>query len=298
MVWIVLILLVSPPEEPSWISYHETLAVTSLIGRLSSPTWEERDEAFFLLQCFGVKALPILEAARGKVGFQARASIDYLLGHVPLFPEKVSIPAARATLGTDDVYCANPEHDVEIEAFEIDRYEVTNFMYYVFTRETGHPPPKSWIDSRYPIGGENLPVTYVSFQDARAYARFRGARLPTADEWEYAARGKDRRIFPWGDQEFAGHANVHNRRTEREDDVGSYRLDRSPFGCLDMAGNVSEWVVVLSPKGREIPATKGAAFNKKWRPAAMVCFMAEFHDPERKARDTGFRLVKEKGDRR
>jgi formylglycine-generating enzyme required for sulfatase activity len=296
MAWILLIAIVALPGDD--LSLHETLAVASLAGRLSGPTWEARDEAFFLLQCFGRKALPLLEAVRGRADFHVRTRIDYLVDHVPLFPEKVSIPAARVTLGTDDAYCANPEREVEIEAFGIDRFEVTNFMYYAFIRATGHPAPPSWIDGRYPIGGENLPVTQVSFNDAEAYARFRGERLPTADEWEYAARGEDQRLFPWGDTEFAGHANVHNRRTEREDEVGSYLRDRSPFGCLDMAGNVSEWVVARSPRGKELPATKGAAFNKKWRPAAMVCFTAEFHDPERKERDTGFRLVSERGDGR
>jgi formylglycine-generating enzyme required for sulfatase activity len=245
----------------------EALFIQALIGGLSADEYAQRDQAFHYLQRFGRRAVPFLRGSRETVDFQARLKIDYLLKHVPVRQEMVEIPGGSVQLGTKDPYCKNPPREVELAAFRIDRYEVTNFMYIVFVRETGHPPPVYWKRGRYRNGEENLPVSQVSYHDALAFARWAGKRLPTADEWEYAARGQDGRLFPWGDEVLRGQANIQNLRPVRNKKarVGAYDQDSSPWGCMDMGGNVSEWVVATSASGGLLPATKGSAFKMNWR---------------------------------
>ncbi|MHC4944143.1 MAG: formylglycine-generating enzyme family protein, partial [Planctomycetota bacterium] len=211
---LMLILVQSEPAgERIHATWFESLAIFSLISALSSDDWSERDEAFYHLQLFGQKAVPFIEAIRDRVDYQTRLKMDYLVAHVPLRQEEVELPAGAVQLGTHITFCKNPLHVVEFEAFRMDRYEVTNFMYFVFVRSTGHPAPYGWNASKYPVGGENLPVTGVSFKDALAYARWAGKRLPTTEAWEYAARGHDGKLLPWGDEPVKGAANIDNMRT-------------------------------------------------------------------------------------
>jgi formylglycine-generating enzyme required for sulfatase activity len=279
-----------PPESPPELSVHDALGVAMLLDRLSTDTWEARERAFYHLQLFGQKAVPFLKAARSGLDLQVRSKVDYLVKHVPILQERVLVPAGTIRLGTADPYCRNPEHQVVLESFEIDRYEVTHFMFYRFVRETGHSPPPFWRGGRYRPGAENLPVNWVSFEDAQAYARWLGRRLPTVDEWEYAARGEEGRLFPWGDEARLGVANIH---TGRLTEVGSYPSDQSPVGCMDMAGNVSEWVMDPAVQAPTASALKGSAFNRQWRtPFIYSCYQAFYKAPDYLNEDVGFRCAR------
>lgn len=134
---------------------------------------------------------------------------------------------------------AQPEHSVEVPAFYIDKTEVTNRAYKQFCEATGYPVPPHWKNNTYPDGTANVPVTRVNWWEAGAYAAWAGKRLPTEAEWEKAARGTDRRTFPWGDAWDGGRAVFGTRDPQ---DVGSKPEGASPCGALDMAGNVYEWV--------------------------------------------------------
>ena len=144
------------------------------------------------------------------------------------------------------VYSQWPAHDVLIKPFAIDRTEVTNAEYADFVKATGHaPPPRVWDGDHPKPGEEQLPVSNVSLDDARAFAEWRshrdGAsyRLPTEEEWEYAARGGDAaRLFPWGGSWEDGRANLG---TTAAKPVGSYPQGNTPQGVADMIGNVWEW---------------------------------------------------------
>lgn len=143
------------------------------------------------------------------------------------------VPGGPASLGNP----AKPRQ-VTIPAFYIDKEEVSQDLYARFCRETEHPFPK--LDMK----GGNLPVVGVSFYDAQAFAKWAGERLPTADEWEKAARGPDGRKYPWGNQFKTGLANVRetNGLPGTLQAVDSHLAGRSVSGALNMLGNVWEWV--------------------------------------------------------
>lgn len=134
-----------------------------------------------------------------------------------------------------------PEHQVWLDEFEIDVYEVTVAQYAAFVAETGWRLPGDWrTETRHPAG--NLPVTHVAWPDAAAYCEWAGKRLPTEAEWEKAARGTDERRYPWGNEWDGARAAVSVSVETGPVPVGSYPEGASPYGALDMAGNVHEWV--------------------------------------------------------
>ncbi|NIQ03435.1 MAG: SUMF1/EgtB/PvdO family nonheme iron enzyme [Nitrospinaceae bacterium] len=138
-----------------------------------------------------------------------------------------------------------PEHFVYTSAFFIDKYEVSNAEYTKFINATGYAKPKYWEDDRF--NQPNQPVVGVSWFDAMAYARWKGRRLPTEAEWEKAARGNDGRPYPWGEKWAKGFklyfVNVYGTEDKFEftAPVNYYGGGASPFGALNMAGNVWEW---------------------------------------------------------
>jgi len=134
--------------------------------------------------------------------------------------------------------------EVYVPAFYIDKTEVTNEQFKQFLDETGYKPKwpqnflRNWHNGVYPKGKANHPVVWVSLEDAKAYAKWAGKRLPTEAEWQKAAQGTDGRTWPWGNVFDPNKANIDSRDTKP---VGSYPEGASPYGCLDMVGNVWEW---------------------------------------------------------
>jgi len=141
-----------------------------------------------------------------------------------------------------------------LKTYYIDKTEVTNAMYKAFLDSSHYIPGdltnflKHWVKSgkniekpwlwNYPDSLANHPVVWVSHDDARAYAQWYGKRLPTEEEWQYAAQGADLLNWPWGNEFDESKCNGNSESTMP---VGSYTDGASPFGCLDMAGNVWEW---------------------------------------------------------
>ncbi len=136
-----------------------------------------------------------------------------------------------------------PAHVSTIKPFFIDKTEVTNGQYQKFIEASGYTAPPSWKDNKFPDGTENLPVTDVSWEDATAYAKWAGKRLPTEEEWEFAARGPEGRIYPWGESWIDGAANIkfNDEAKGQLTPVGEHPLGASPFGILDLSGNAWEW---------------------------------------------------------
>ena len=149
------------------------------------------------------------------------------------------VPAGMFTMGCQTVAADEfPAHQASASAFLIDTYEVTNAEYQRFVTATGHRAPPHWVNQQYWAGQGQLPVVNVTWDDAAAYAAWRGVRLPTEIEWEYAARGTDGRTFPWGNEFSRQNANYGENPVVP---VGQFPAGASPFGVLDMAGNVAEW---------------------------------------------------------
>lgn len=137
-----------------------------------------------------------------------------------------------------------PVRAIRVEPFFMDRVEVTNESYQEYVRATGIAPPAHWVNGMYPDGQSQLPVVNVSWYDAKGFAEWAGKRLPSEVEWEYAARGGDGRLYPWGNEWKSGGtimANAGDGATGRIVKVGSYPKGESPFGVLDLSGNVWEW---------------------------------------------------------
>lgn len=229
------------------------------------------------------------------------------LGHVE--DGMVHIPAAQAILGTAEGPANEHPRKVELAAYAIDQFEVKADEYAAFlsanpnTRLPGDGVSwaRRWAWERRspPEDQRGKPISLISRAEASAYCAWRGARLPTEDEWEYAARGPQGLMFPWGSGWVPTFANWFDRPrdgAERVDGAklwappGSYPEGRSPFGLFDMSGNVSEWTS-SSYQGTGLAILKGGSWftnNPHWlRPAFRY-----FTDPEERSTIYGFRCAR------
>jgi eukaryotic-like serine/threonine-protein kinase len=160
--------------------------------------------------------------------------------------DRVVVPAGPFTQGsTRGEEDERPARKVTLKAFAIDRTEVTRAAY-AGCVDAGRCRAPALIE-----GDVNLPVTNVDWNDAQAYCKFAGGRLPTEAEWEKAARGTDAREYPWGNDadctkanwgSFEGEGPCAGKNPGRPVAVGSYPTGASPYGALDLGGNVWEWV--------------------------------------------------------
>jgi formylglycine-generating enzyme required for sulfatase activity len=140
-------------------------------------------------------------------------------------------------------------HSLNIAEFYIDRTPVTNAEFQRFIDATAYHPQddhhflKDWVKGAPPAGWNNKPVTWVSIEDARAYCVWAGKRLPHEWEWQYAAQGNDARLYPWGNSWDASRVPPVNqeRHVSPPADVDAHSLGASPFGVLDLVGNIWQW---------------------------------------------------------
>ncbi len=164
----------------------------------------------------------------------------------PLYDDMVKVDAGPFKMGQDGSKPKNgPAHQVDVAAFEIDRFEVTNEEFAHFADQTGYVTyaekngAKNWRNAAE--GKPNHPVVYVTWNDADAYCKWAGKRIPTEAEWEKAARGTDSRVYPWGNDFVAANGNFYEGGIRGTTAVGSFGSGASPSGANDMAGNVREW---------------------------------------------------------
>jgi formylglycine-generating enzyme required for sulfatase activity/energy-coupling factor transporter ATP-binding protein EcfA2 len=163
-------------------------------------------------------------------------------------PEWITIPAGEFWMGGDRYDDERPVHRVHLASYLIARVPVTNAQYLLFVQATGHPAPSHWQDNRPPKGLESHPVANVTWDDAMAYCRWlsqttgKAITLPSEAEWEKAARGdKDKREYPWGDTFDVTKSNGYLLGLGNTTPAGIFLSGISPYGCLDMIGNVWEW---------------------------------------------------------
>jgi eukaryotic-like serine/threonine-protein kinase len=160
------------------------------------------------------------------------------------------VPEGEFTMGSDFNADEEPIHQVNLGAFWIDKTEVTNAMYANCVADGACKEPKKTSSNKHPVyyGNpefDNYPMIHVDWNTANAYCSWAGRELPSEAQWEKAARGTDRRAYPWGNQ--VPNANLLNYNNDLGDttEVGNYPDGASIFGALDMAGNVYEWVSSL-----------------------------------------------------
>ena len=185
------------------------------------------------------------KAGSGRVAYSLEQVQDLLTPEQWIeIGKMVEIPAGEFILGTskDGADPQNtPERTVHLDSYLIDKYPVTVAQYALFVADTGYAPPLDWKDGEIPKDKLLHPVTMVSWFDAQAYAEWAGKRLVDEYEWEKAARGQDGRRWPWGSRMDVKRLNTYYSHGSTTT-VDTFKSGVSPFGVMDLAGNVSEWV--------------------------------------------------------
>ncbi|MGM0578171.1 MAG: SUMF1/EgtB/PvdO family nonheme iron enzyme [Myxococcota bacterium] len=199
--------------------------------------------------------------------------VETTSGCWPDCPEMVEVPGGPFMMGCnesvdDDCYSAEyPQHEVVVPGFEIDVTEVTASAYKACVSAGSCDEPSSTggtYGTYDPVDKQDHPINYVSWHDASDYCQWSGKRLCTESEWEKAARGTDGRKYPWGNEEPTCDNGLVNFDWCVEDTtpVGSYPSGASPYGALDMAGNVGEWVQDRWHGSYEGAPTDGSAWEE------------------------------------
>lgn len=206
-----------------------------------------------------------------------------------------------------------PPYEVNIKDFFMDKTEVTNSEYFDFILETGYPPPQGWIDGKTPPGQENFPVVYVNVEDAEKFAEWRSKRdsvryrLPTEEEWEYAARnGAKDTLYPWGNELDKSKALIATSMRS----VGSIPGGANEWGVMDLIGNASEWTSSSAyyypgnnmpfdkEKAKDVYMYRGGYASLDWNfimggnPAEVTSTLRQGYSKYNKTPYNGFRLVR------
>jgi len=162
---------------------------------------------------------------------------------------------------------------MRVPSFFIDKYPVTNRQFADFLQASKYRPAddhnflRDWKDGRYPAGWDNRPVTWVSLEDARAFAQWAGRRLPHEWEWQYAAQGLDGRTYPWGNSwcDDCAPRQEHGRELPGPSAVDAFPKGASPFGVMDLTGNVWQWTEEFQDEHTRAAILRGGSY---YRPSA------------------------------
>ena len=183
---------------------------------------------------------------------------------------------------------------VFLPAFQIDKYEISNADFGAFVQATGRNPPNHWKGRSPPPEIADHPVVNVTYKDAKAYAQWVGKRIPTADEWEKAARGEDGRIYPWGNTFVAGHCNTDETGIDETRKMNAFPRDESPYGVIGMAGNAAEWTSSAedSTLGNGMRVVCGGSWLESGTIVSITSFRRTAVGNEVMRPDLGFRCAK------
>jgi eukaryotic-like serine/threonine-protein kinase len=230
----------------------------------------------------------------------------------PVKPDLLEIPGGTFRMGRNDGPPADsPAHSVTVSSFSMDKTEVTNSEYAQFVSATNHAPPAHWGGVKPPAGDERLPVSNVAYDDAVAFAEWRSKRdrvtyrLPTEEEWEYAARnGKKANLYPWGNAWLSGYAATEEAGVKAAQPVGTYPLGKNEWGVQDLIGNVWEWTSSRYSlyKGSPSPpearykdqvVIRGGGYESSTRDVLPVSgTMRQWKSPDYMNPQLGFRLIR------
>jgi formylglycine-generating enzyme required for sulfatase activity len=172
---------------------------------------------------------------------------------------------------------------LKVAAFEMDKYPVTNAEFKKFMDASHYEPAdahnflRDWQHGAPRPGWENKPVTWVSLEDARAYAKWAGKRLPHEWEWQYAAQGTDGRKYPWGNSwnEGAVPKAYKSRELKGPDEVTSHPAGSSPFGVMDLVGNVWQWTDEFVDEHTRAAVLRGGSY---YQPQGAIWYFPQAYE--------------------
>jgi gamma-glutamyl hercynylcysteine S-oxide synthase len=215
-----------------------------------------------------IEASPRLKAAPAGMIALPAADYDFVVNGIEV--ENGNNPGVDVQFPWESSPRRNHRHRLRIPRFFIDRSPVTNAEFKQFVDSDHYHPAdehnflRDWSNGTFPDGWGNKPVTWVSIEDARAYARWAGKRLPHVWEWQYAAQGTDGRTYPWGPVwDPPAVPPVDRSRTRRAPtDVDAFPSGASPFGVLDMEGNVAQWTDEFTDAHTRAAVLRGGDFYR------------------------------------
>ncbi len=215
------------------------------------------------------KTKSVVEAPEGMVPIPAIENYEFKTNGVMIEGDNLA-----SAIGVQHTWQSHPQrsdkHVMAIASFFIDKYPVTNAQFKKFIDATHYWPKdnhnflKDWKDGQYPSGWDMKPVTWVSIEDAREYAIWAGKRLPHEWEWQYAAQGNDKRVYPWGNMMDATKLPpIDSSRTMRPaTNVDSFLAGASPFGVIDLVGNVWQFTDEYTDAHTRAAILKGGGFYR------------------------------------
>ncbi len=230
-----LLTLHTPVDPPcDWAQIRDDVA-PSIMAALDKALQEDRENRW---PSAGAFRDSLLQAYRDSYAPQAASSIE-TGGRKASTKGMVYLEGGSFIMGSNEFAEAAPERELHIEPFYIDIYPVTVSQYMAFVEDTGSPKPRYWDHPQFM--GAQQPIVGVSWEEAHAYAHWAGKELPLEEEWEFAARGREGRLYPWGTVEpdptranFGDHLNMPSI-------VGMHEDGATPEHIHDLAGNVYEW---------------------------------------------------------
>lgn len=197
--------------------------------------------------------------------------------------EMVYVPAGTFLMGDE-------KELIEVDAFYIDKHPIINAQYKKFVEETNYNGPAFASDKRF--NNSNQPVVGVTWNDAVAYAKWAGKRLPEEKEWEKASRGTDGRDYPWGNVKSSREHAVFDLSIDKGAPVviGTHAEGVSVYGCHDMSGNIWEWCQEWYTVGKYRVVRGGSWINHMY---IIKCAYRSCSVPSGKDNNVGFRCVKD-----
>ncbi|MET0808591.1 MAG: SUMF1/EgtB/PvdO family nonheme iron enzyme, partial [Pseudoxanthomonas sp.] len=252
---------IQEPELAGFLQRMQSLAATPL--QSLSQQWKSIPQAITAIARTGMQ----VESPEGMIAIPA-GEFDFLVGGIEI--------EGQTWEGVDVQYpwesSARRGHRklMQMRAFHIDRYPVTNAQFKRFVDDSGYQPVdahnflRHWVEGAPAAGWEQKPVTWVSIEDARAYAQWAGKRLPHEWEWQYAAQGNDGRAYPWGNawNADAVPAQDRERRMRPPADVDAHPDGASPFGVMDLVGNVWQWTDEYADEHTRAAVLRGGSAYK------------------------------------
>lgn len=275
------------------VTAEQSMAPHAVV-RLLRGNMAESDPETFLK--YGLILLAERKFALAKMEFHHAARLGADVSRYVGKIDALGAPSGMVYVSSGEFISGPPDapKTIELPAFYIDANLVTNGSYHTYMRAAGAAAPAHWLDRKIPDGMKDYPVVNITWQEANAYTKWAGKRLPTVAEWEKSARSCDGQRYPWGDEFDPLRCNTAESNIGDLTEVGRYRRGASPYDCYDMIGNVVQWcrdagrVEGGQSEGR---AVCGVSWDESGRDTG--CWRVTFRKRLRRSRKCGLRCAQD-----